>query len=402
MNAPPSPENTESAHGAHAAGAGGDPVRGRRVSLAFCIAFALTLAAALAVNALGNGDDVFPFELRPSQSLRAWKARRLKALVDAGTPPEVLILGSSRAMQINPKHIQALVGLPAFNFAVFSGNALDCHVELRYAIRIGACPRIVIVNIDESFLGYAIDRPQLQVAGHSGLLQALSRRQMLKVARRIVGGINLESTAKSLGALLAAPVAEDEVLVLRRDGRTKIVLDDGYYLKPRELRERERGLFDLPAIIEQDASRAAKKPARGKNAPSDQEPRFDPSARAELAALFDLAESNGCQVYVITTPEHPALAERGAGRDSRRLEKLRTLLTEDCARRGFVYRDFSNLESFGGTAEEFWDSTHQTATNVERMMNVLFEAPAAPDGPAVATDLELLDALETTRHTVFE
>ncbi|HTI51115.1 MAG TPA: hypothetical protein VL475_09190 [Planctomycetaceae bacterium] len=114
------------------------------------------------------------------------------------------------------------------------------------------------------------------------------------------------------------------------------------------------------------------------------------------------SDSNGTQVDVITTPEHPALAALGVGRDLRRLQKRRTLLTEECGKRGFVYRDFSDLESFGGTPDEFRDSTRRTATNVQRMTNVLFNAPSASARPTVPTDVELLDQLEKKPGVTFE
>jgi hypothetical protein len=62
-----------------------------------------------------------------------------------------------------------------------------------------------------------------------------------------------------------------------------------------------------------------------------------------------------------------------------------------CAERGFRYRDFTSLDSFGGSADEFWDGAHQTPENLRRMINTLFDLPPAQVVAKVPNDFQILE-----------
>ena len=93
----------------------------------------LIYLAALAINVLGNGQGMFPSPLNPSMWERPWKARRIESLgVEAR--PEIVVLGSSRMMQVDPKQIEAITGKRAFNFAVPRARPLDFLTQVRFMV----------------------------------------------------------------------------------------------------------------------------------------------------------------------------------------------------------------------------------------------------------------------------
>ena len=106
----------------------------------FGLAFLAVLGLALLVNFLGNGSGMMPSPLAPSRLERAWKTRRIDALVQEGRMPQAIILGSSRVMQIRPDYVQAITGRRAFNYGVSMGCTVDFLTQLRYLLRVVQSP----------------------------------------------------------------------------------------------------------------------------------------------------------------------------------------------------------------------------------------------------------------------
>src|SRR5207245_349761 len=86
------------------------PAAEPRKGFIFCYfaSFLLVLLAVYGVNFAGNGTGLFPSPWRPGMSERGWKTRRFDDLVKAGHAPKVLIMGSSRTMQIQPAYLAAI------------------------------------------------------------------------------------------------------------------------------------------------------------------------------------------------------------------------------------------------------------------------------------------------------
>ena len=101
-----------------------------------------------------------PYGLYPTKLLRplVWSDRKEKIeLLRSCVPqPEVLILGSSRMMRIDPALVEKLTGRPAFNLAVDHARTEDFLALLRYVIfSLGYVPSTVIVGVDvNNFRGY--------------------------------------------------------------------------------------------------------------------------------------------------------------------------------------------------------------------------------------------------------
>lgn len=338
---------------------------GPRFALTFVATVVVTIVGAVAINILGNAGDLFPSMFRPALSDRAWKARRLATIVRTEAPPKVLILGSSRVMQMRPDYVGAITGKKVFNNAVTGGNLLDCLVQFRYALRIGAKPDLVIMNVDEGMLQGDVTQANLRLCGHAGLFQEIPPEEKPAMIRSLFQGLNLELTRKSLGALLR-PASDADGPFFRYSNF--VILPDGYRFNPRRAIARENGDYDLQTEILRDLE-----DARVRQSGNAAKPCLSPKLLGCLRQLLAQAKAEGIAVRVITTPQHPSVADSVQGRlRNRLLEELRQRIRDECGRFGFTYHDFSDLASFGGDPNEFWDAMHQTPVNLQRMTNVLF------------------------------
>jgi hypothetical protein len=365
--------------------------RDRLRCLAFGGAFLSTIAAIYLINIAANVHSLFCISPTPSHSYHAWKAQRLQQLTEAGTPPQILILGSSRAMEIDPAQVQAVSGKRAFNFAVGGGNIVTANANLRYALNVGAKPSLVLLNVDESMLSNTPFGPtELKLGGHRGQFAALSRYDQCFVVLGILRSITLDSTMKSLRGLFDKPQRVRTDLWL---GDNRAFLENGRMLRTELLRRKIRGTFDLQRIIAHDLLEHER---AYRADPGKQFRENDETCVKHLKSLLDTARDNHIEVVVFTTPEHPAWDTYSRSEDrTRRHSAHAEMLSNECAARGFVFRAFRSLESIDGDPNEFWDATHQSSVNAARMINVLFAVPAASKQPGLQSDIECLESLES-------
>ena len=373
-----------------------DPLITSRFARTFLAVFSGSLLLVDVINFVGNGNDLFPSPFRPALADSAWKARRLEALVREGQVPSVLIIGSSRVMQMNPDYVEAITGERTFNLAVSAGNLLDSLALFRFAIRAGVRPRLIVMNVDEAMLAGGVKFQNLRLAGYWRLLKGVPFPETAEILVDIAKGISQSSTISSLKSfaltLRGKSSSQGAQTLIHRQGNFAF-LPNGYRINPQRARARQQGEFDLESEIRldlQDASTASSR--RNFETDSSPRPAFSPRMIGHLQTLLSEAKAFGIEVKILTTPEHPRMAGTplGAYRDHLHNE-LVVLLLKECERFGFTYRDFANLASFGGDPGEFWDSTHQTPRNMTKMTNALFDLEPDCMIASIPTDTELLD-----------
>jgi hypothetical protein len=81
-----------------------------RFALVFVVTFLLIWSAAIAVHWIGNPDGIFPSSHMPSKRELAWKVRQFERLVKQNRAPTILVLGSSRMMQVSPPQLEKILG----------------------------------------------------------------------------------------------------------------------------------------------------------------------------------------------------------------------------------------------------------------------------------------------------
>jgi hypothetical protein len=354
-----------------------------------------TYVLALAINWAGNTTNLWPSPWRPPTTDRAWKTRRLETLVRSGEPPKLLVLGSSRAQQLHPLYLEALTGQQAFNYAVSSGNIVDCLAQLRYAIRIGARPDVLVLTVDEQMLTVPIRARQLHLAGHGGLFAEVPVWEELKIFAELIQNVNLSTTTRSLTALFGpAPPGDPQVLQIGEE----TYLENGYFIFPGTL-ARSRGTYDLKGTIQrfvEYAEQQAHLPT-----PHREPTVFDPRLVGHLRRLLALAGQQRIAVRVLITPEHPSARDTALGTCRQALHgELCRLLTSECQRPNCAYFDASALASFQGDPDEFWDWIHQTPVNMRRMTNALFGVDPGRVVRPLPDDAETLCRLSGTSQAL--
>lgn len=339
-----------------------------RFAITYVLSCAAVLVAVFCVNFAGNSDDLYPNPYRPANSDRAWKSRRLEELVHSGNSPYILILGSSRMQQMCPRYIEALTNKSTFNYAVTGGSTLDCVSQLRFALRIGVRPQLIILNVDESMLTSDVAIGQLRLAGHKGLFAEVPLAERSRIIVGVLQGIGFPSTWRNLLALLVRHEQSVDERVLRQRG--SVFLEDGYLIH-HGTAARCTGKYDLSTIIDAEVKERER---RDRDLAHRQErPSFLPSSLQHLRELLALAALSGSDVRVIITPEHPSVSGTMLGLDRKYLlEDLQSVLASECRLHKFKCFNFSDLSAFGGDPDEFWDGTHQTPVNMRRMTDAVF------------------------------
>jgi hypothetical protein len=359
----------------------------------FALAYLGTLGVALIliflVNCLGNENGLFPSPLRPATTDRAWKTRRLEQMVQTEGPPKVLILGSSRMIQLSPSYVEAITGKKTYNYAVTGGNMIDCLTQYRYALRIGAKPDLIILNADEDMLASGLTRANLRLMGHAGLFREVPRSERLSAFIGALKGINLVGTLRSARALCERTSTAEGRQLHRKDF---LFLEDGYRINPERAIAREFGTFVLDREIMMDLSQ--QRSGDETDYESGLGAGLVPQMQAFLHELLASAKVHGIDVYVVTTPEHPSIRETKLGILRKHLRRqLQEYLQRECGQFAFRYCDFADLASFSGNPDEFWDSIHQTPVNIQRMTNALFGLDPKTEVVSLPSDFELLRRL---------
>lgn len=314
-------------------------------------------AVAAAINPRGE----FPWQPMPPVSSEdpAYKSWLLDRRPE---PPEVLILGSSRSQKVAPADVEAASGLTAFNFALadaYPDDALRVYEGVGGDVR----PREVILGLDLNRLeprGDASERTRYAFGPLHGD-EAAPRdwwdaylRTFTELYFRQAGGAVLET----VGLVDAGLVDFDD------DGLAHYV--------PWETAQ-AKGTFDQEAQL--DRFLGDRQGYRG----------FTGLEATQVQAVRDLvaaARADNVTVRVWLSPVHPRL-EASYGNTSYPLHvaAARDLLASLCAP-GVHAHDLTDLETFGGRPEWFFDGSHMMQENTRRVVQALYAGTGDLCAPA--------------------
>jgi len=348
----------------------------RAFSRLYCVSFLVVVVSAVAANFLGGGTNLLPSPGFPSDCDRAWKARRLEALVRSGSPPRAIILGSSRVTSFEPEYVERLTGLRGFNFGVSVGCPVDYLTQFRFLLSLGVKPEMMIVGVDELAFGdhRENDAYDVQLVTHAALFRQAPLAEQVWIAWRSLKSITLKSTRISLTNLThRAPIRrredeEDPSADHSADGSSKHFLKGHDASGRRELLARgvDQQVKFWSALVDEPSKLERMRP--------------QPRMIGYFRELLALAREHHVKVYVALLPVHPEYERRVfTPRLSEIRQELSTLLRETCHEFGARYRDLSSLQSFGGSVDDFVDGTHTTGPNSRRMLEALLasEKPGA-------------------------
>jgi hypothetical protein len=307
---------------------------------------------------------------------------KLDLMEQLESPPRVLVLGSSRSMQLDPADVEEAAGVEAFNGGVSGGTSQDMYLYARYAEELWAdhpdgYPHLVLGVVNDVLRdsGTSVLDPRLR----RYLPRTERERDPIDVADQLLQLKTVESAARGVRhvvrrdgiAALADPTGGDGSVdaglarVGRQNGNRLDLLD-------------ARGM-KLPVPGEDEGtlrSRIDEQMAEFVERSYEADTAFtgvDPRGLEMLRRTIRLANANGDVPTLWVTPFHPdalpMLPAQHADRDRRFRAALEQLGQEKELR--FELVDFAQLDSFGGDPADFHDGIHMTVDNTARVIRRL-------------------------------
>jgi hypothetical protein len=320
----------------------------------------LLAVAALALLAL-LASAVWPGASAASpEATRTEKIRLLDGLAEA---PQLLVLGSSRAMRVDPAVLGRLTGLSGFNAAVSSGTCADtwCLLHL-VADRFpsAAAPRVLWLLDIEQFRARFI---------HPWLLSVPRLAQYIPapflaadVAAPLPGSADPKRSA-DLADFVAAggPAAHAAVTA---SGNRRIYASNGFLRWAPDDYRAAHGWTLADGVADSAAKYRGIYP-RGFKALGGMPEWF-------VRESIRLLNQKGVRPVIVLSPYHPQLLRLIAGRGwLRRHQQVLAFFASLRPSCDFVLLDMARLSSFGGRPPEFYDGTHGRAELMDRLMRVI-------------------------------
>ena len=296
----------------------------------------LALAVAAPAVGLRHGGETAPLYDR------TFKCDRLERLSE---PPELVVLGGSRAQRFEPSQIERLTGLPAFNFALQNSRPEDAYAIARYLF--WRAPDVKLRCLWAVQVTTLSDAPL-----HPGLLAEERLTQFLPD--------DLIAEQRAAGARVAA----HEVQWSDEYSPRGAVFRNGYD------RIEARGIgFD--AVMRTYLRRMLPRAAASLHEQRRSKLYFEKTLR-----LFNL---HGVEPVLVIMPYHPeALAAFRAVGWQDKLDALHAYLRSLQGRYAFRLLDYTEIASFGGSADGFYDGAHVKRENARRIVRqVIADLPGA-------------------------
>lgn len=294
-------------------------------------------------TAIGKQNTASPAAVE-SQKPRTYDRNFKGDLLDAlETPPELLVLGGSRAQRFEPSYIRRLTGLSAFNFALQNSRPEDAYAISSYLF--SKAPDVDLHCLYAVQATTFIDRPL-----HAGLLndERFSRwfpAALVEKEREIVG-------MPKKGGVTSGNRYSDRGCLLHNSYDERV----------------ERGV-SLEAILDAYITRllpnvASTNPSRARS-------------RLYFRKVLELYNEHGMTPAIVVMPYHPVALEafREAGWQAKH-DWLLDYLTGLQQTYDFRILDYTEIESFGGDADYFYDGSHVTKENARLILKqAVHDAP---------------------------
>lgn len=257
-----------------------------------------------------------------------------------GRRPDVLVLGSSRSVMLDPQQIRRVTGRTAYGAGVSSGAArellaITSFADLRSA---GDLPQLLVMLDLEAFDNR---RPTARVLDYQRRLDAMRaacpelprcRRESFLSARRVV---QLAAARQNV----PRPWRDTQ----RSDGRQINGMLERLEAQGADLSQLRRERIDV----------------RLRSYRPGGFDRIYPAPRAAFERMLELANSRGVEPVLVITSMHPGcIRECGpAGWNARRAE-VRAMLDELQEQHDFRLIDLSFPQTWNGTGRHFFDEIH--------------------------------------------
>lgn len=305
------------------------------------------------VNPLGKYDsNKFP--------ALVWTGRTDKATIlkETDANPDVLVLGSSRSMKINPNFINKKTGMHAFNAGVNSAQAEDYYTMLRYSLEtLKEKPKYVILGIDvEAFHNKAPIDDRLLF--NRSLAKYLEKEDRISYTDRLVSLLSYEETASAFTSLYYA-ISDYPEPSTYYDA-------DGFLHYTNKKGKITEGNYDskIEDYIKNYRERFTGYTHVGKK------------RKAYFQKFLDLAESENIEVIAfITTLHDDLIQDLQKTRNYTKIKQELTAYLNDMEQSytHFSYEDFDQVEKYEGSLTAFYDGAHINEKNANRLTEKLLQ-----------------------------
>lgn len=283
-----------------------------------------------------------PAHAGPQEVTRAAKVRLLKHFSHVyGTAPQLLILGSSRAMRADPAVLRRLIRVKGFNAAVSSGTIPDSYAFL-------ALDRHLYPRSRPAVLWF-LDVEVLRLKGYKAYLQSVpALRRWLPKLR--TPAVSVSATAAAGGEIGGNAIRPR----MRPDGVLTYWWHDWQRAHGRTTAAGVRWHMSTYGSIYRSGYRL--------------------SGSAKWFATQIVREANawGATPVIVLTPYHPRLRTylKGLGW-SRAYKQVRRFLGGLTRRHHIKLIDLTYLSAFGGWPDGFYDGVHPRTAMMRQMLRVI-------------------------------
>ena len=283
-------------------------------------------------------------------------------------PPAIVVLGSSRAMKLEPAYLRRRTGRSAFNFAVSDGKAPDAFAIASYAHgRASGARQDYLWLLDlEAFVNDPVD-PRLLATG--------------ELAAYLPAGARLKGKAEDVAWLLSWTTLRDSLRALGHEVRTRDTAvrgeggrkapkpefaADGFRRWDAHDRRAEKGLSFADAL---PASVRIYTRAHGERLDG-----LSPLAKEYVERTLASMRDWGVRPVVVLSPIHPRLRAKLAAVGYEQHHREAVAWLESLRQRyDFVFLDMTGLDAFGGSPSAFYDGVHMTVENTRRLIDAVLD-----------------------------
>ena len=320
-----------------------------RYIVAAVTAFAVALCAVFMFNAIVDPLSLIGWRIVPP-AVEPDRSTKLNLIAKLKTNPQVVVLGSSRSRQAEPKFIDKLTGLKTgFNAGVTGGDASDAWVMVRnIAAQFPHAKRTYIWFVDYKIASAGIN-PQLAEDPHSRpYLGNHSASFSLADVGTYLGFQATQASYRVLKACIEGHCHGN--LLYRRDGSLK-----GAALKflPENAPSLKKAVAEKLAAVKHLARRL---------------PPFTNAHLAYFEKALTYMNRHGATPVIVLNPVYPSIYQLLQRRHSLREAEALAELHKLQKRYRFVVVDGSDIRVWGGKARDFNNATHINRRNMRRLL----------------------------------
>jgi hypothetical protein len=343
-----------------------DQAKGRQTLvflLVLALAASVVMAAVGTLNTLADPYGMVGMKLLPSATTsdRTIKVDALEALKQ---PPQLVVLGSSRSMRYEPKHLEKKTGLRTFNAGVNGiGGTADAWAMTNFVHDRWpkADPKYFWLLDVESFVPFKV---QGRTANEPRLAQYVGEAD----ARHSVRAV-LRAVAQNRTTMFSWVTAKDSVRVFLNRDQVAVKASDY-----RDTFLPDGMLVERLWTEKEWAKRFPKSVKRYGDLYRNAYKALDPEAQRYFERTLKLMNDQGATPLIVLTPINPKLLKvvGPLGWPERHQQVLDYLASLE-GKYDFVFVDITDMTKFGADPKQFYDGVHLTTINTRRAIDYVLQ-----------------------------